>query len=197
MFPDFPKIKRKWSDLFERSVQEQIPQGTILSQIRRVRHFEGDEMETATTDHEIRQSNYQDIESKFKINKNDVIAEGPKAFWDQLDILVGDFRYQQSQMLHSQVTDTATRTGNVVDAKNEQFSFEHLLAAYEKTEIEFDRLGRPYLLSIVVPDRHKENVIGKLTEWQNDKECMRKFHELIGRKKQDWLDRESNRKLVD
>lgn len=197
MLPDFPKIKRKWSNLFEQSIKEQIPIGTILSKIRSVRHFEGDEMETGTTDHEIRQSDYQDVEVKFEINKNDVIEKGPKAFWDHLSNLVEDFRYQQSQMLLSRVSDAATRTGNIVDAQNEQFSFEHFLAVYEKTELEFDRKGRPNLLTVVMPDRHKETIIAKFTEWQNDKECMRKFNELIGRKKRDWLDRESNRKLVD
>lgn len=197
MLPDFPTVKRKWSNWFVRLVEEKVPQGTILSQIKKVRHFEGDGMETRRSSGDIDQSEYQEFCQIFEVRNCDVIEKGPTAFLEKLDSLVEGIRKEQMQMILNQVSESVARTGNSVSAQGKEFSFEHLLAVYEKTDIDFDEEGKPNLPVMLLPESKKDEILEKIRKWENDRDCKRRLNELIDRKKKDWLNRESHRKLVD
>lgn len=197
MLPDFPSVKRKWSNGFVRLVEEKVPQGTILSLVKKVRHFEGDGLETRSSSGDIDQSKYQEFCQIFEVRNCDVIEKGPNAFLDKLDSVVEGFRKEQIQMMLNQVSESVARTGNSVSAQGKEFSFEHLLAVYEKTDIDFDEEGKPDLPVMLLPESKKDEILEKICKWENDRDCKRRLSELFDRKKKDWLDRESHRKLVD
>ena len=197
MLPDFPKVKRKWLNQFVSLVEKKITHGTILSKIRRVKHFEGDGMEVIRSSGESDRSAYQEFSHIIEVKRQDVIKRGPLAFFETTDSVALKFRQEQLDMIRSQIIESTSRTGNTVNAHGKEFSFEHILESFEKIEIEFDKRGFPILPDFLPTGIDVNTLIRKVQEWENDPECMRKFNELILRKKQAWLVRESHRKLVD
>jgi hypothetical protein len=63
--------------------------------------------------------------------------------------------------------------------------------------MDFDELGFPiYPTLILSPDLY-EKVKSELQRWSSDPKVIARQKEIIDKKRKEWLDRESNRKLVD
>jgi hypothetical protein len=89
------------------------------------------------------------------------------------------------------------RTGNIVDARRSSIESNPILDALEKIEIDFDKFGNPIMPTIVMPPAEHNKIKGKLKDWANNPEMEKRWKEIIGKKKKQWLDRENSRKLVD
>jgi hypothetical protein len=70
-------------------------------------------------------------------------------------------------------------TGNVVDGRGQPFSFDHVLEALEKVQIDFDEAGNPELPTMVV----SPEVFQKLKMNPPTPEQLRKRDEIIERKR--------------
>lgn len=197
MLPDFPKIKRKWSAMFAQSVKAQVHNASFVSQIRKVRHFEGDGMKTTDATGETEESNYKLLSGSLGVNHQDLIERGPLALQEGLEKMAEELRSQQSKMIFEHLSQSTDRTGNVVDAGGQAINPDLILQMLEKMEIDFSEDGQPRLPTLVVPPEQGEKLREKMLEWEKDECYNRKFNELIERKRQEWHDRESHRKLVD
>lgn len=197
MLPDFPKIKRKWSAMFVRSVREQVNHASFVSQIRKVRHFEGDGMKVTDATGETEESNYELFSGALEVNHQDLIERGPIALNEGLEKVAKELSSQQSKMVLEHVNQITAKTGNIVDAGGRPINPDLLLQMLERIEIDFGEDGQPRLPTLVVSPENYEKLREKMLEWEKDEHYKRKFDELIERKRQEWHDRESHRKLVD
>ncbi len=197
MLPDFPKIKRKWSAMFVRTVRERVYHASFVSQIRKVRHFEGDGMKTTDATGETEESNYKLFSGALEVNHHDLIERGPLALKEGLEKVANELRSQQSQMIFEHLNQITDKTGNIVDAEGQAINPDLLLQMLEKIEIDFSEDGQPRLPTLMVSPEQGEKLREKMPEWEKDKHYKRRFDELIERKRQEWHDRESHRKLVD
>jgi hypothetical protein len=84
-----------------------------------------------------------------------------------------------------------------VNGKGQPFTFELFLETLEKISIDFDDQGNPYLPTVVVSPELGAKLKSKLPEWEANPDYDKRFKELIERKRKEWNDRESHRKLVD
>ena len=197
MLPDFPKIKRKWSAMFVRMIKERVHQGSIVSQIRKVRHFEGDGMTVTDSTGETEESNYELFSGALEVNHQDLIERGPIALVEGLKKLAEELSSQQSKMVFERLNQTTDKTGNIVDAGGQAINPNLLLQMLERIEIDFSEDGQPRFPTLVVSPENYDKLREKMLEWEKDEHYKRKFDELIERKRQEWHDRESHRKLVD
>ena len=197
MLPDFPKIKRKWSAMFVRMVRERVHQGSFVSQIRKVRHFEGDGMRVTDAMGETEESNYELLSGALEVNHQDLIERGPIALKEGLKKVAEELSSQQSKMIFERMNQITAKTGNIVDAGGQAINPDLLLQMLERIEIDFSEDGQPRFPTLVVSPENYDKLREKMLEWEKDEHYNRKFHELIERKRQEWHDRESHRKLVD
>lgn len=197
MLPDFPKIKRKWSDMFVRMLREQSHQGSFLSQIRTTRHFEGDMQRVTDATGDTEESNYEIFSEALEVNRQNLIDRGPVAYMDSSAKIAKEFESQQSKIIFERVNKSTAKTGNIVNAGGQEINPDLMLQALEKIEIDFSEDGQPRLPTIVTSPELYERLKEKMPEWEKDEYYNRKFQALIERKKQEWHDRESHRKLVD
>ena len=83
------------------------------------------------------------------------------------------------------------------DAEGKPFHPELLFEAIERMPIEFDDEGNPKSPTIIVNPAQMERVKDKLTEWESDPVLRDRYEAIMRKKKEECLDRESNRKLID
>jgi len=90
------------------------------------------------------------------------------------------------------------RTGNVVKGeKGEGITPKLILDAIEKMEIGFDEKGNPIMPVLVMSPQDFEKIKAEQKAWESDGELEKRRREIIEKKRKEWIDRESNRKLVD
>ena len=197
MLPDFPKIKRKWSDMFVRMLRKRIHQGSFLSQIRTTRHFEGDRQRVTDVTGDTEESDYETFSEALEVNRQDLIDRGPIAYMASLEKIAKEFESQQSKMIFERVNKVTAKTGNMVNAGGQDINPDLILQVLETIEIDFNEAGQPRLPTLVASPEQIQRLKEKMPEWEKDESYKRKFDELIKRKRQEWNDRESHRKLVD
>jgi len=197
MLPDFPKIKEKLKEAINRYLQNLVRQEPFLSQIRVEHHFEGNRMSSGTEDGELDQSEYKEISGEFSIKKEDIIAKGPMAFIENVYNTAEEIKKQKAKLVFEKLKEVTDKTGNVVNGKGQPFTFDLFIEMLEKIWIDFDDQGKPLLPTVVVSPELGAKLKEKLPEWESNPEYKERFEDLIERKRKEWNDRESNRKLVD
>ena len=89
------------------------------------------------------------------------------------------------------------KVGTSINAMGRPFSTDLLLEALERIQLDFDDDDNPKFPTMVVSPEMFEKIKDKLPAVGEDPNFDKRFEELILMKKQEWHDRESNRKLVD
>jgi hypothetical protein len=103
---------------------------------------------------------------------------------------------KQVRATYEDLNKVTQETGNVIDAKG-TLTADVFFAAIEKIWIEFDSDGKPRLPTMVVHPHQAEDwkKLGELMD--ADPANAQRMEEIISRKKEEWRERESSRKLVD
>ena len=102
-------------------------------------------------------------------------------------------------MLYRKHGEATARVGNQVDAGGAPFSADLYFEMLEKLQIDFDDLGEPDTggARLVMHPDMAERVIPLMKAWEADETFQQRYRDLMLRKRDEWRDRESNRKLVD
>lgn len=197
MLPDFPKVKKKHIQAIDRYLKELIRQDPLFSGIREEHHFEGNRMSYGTVDGEIKQENYKEVSSEAKIIREDVIRKGVEAYLEQIRSLAEEMKKQKAEAMFAKIKEVTDETGNVVDGREQPFSFELFAESIKKIWIEFDEDGKPIMPTMVVHPELGDKIKGLLPQWEKNLEYKKIMDDIIEKKRNEWNDRESNRKLVD
>lgn len=197
MLPDFPNIKRKHREAVNEYLQAQVRQDPLLSEIREKRHFEGNRFSSIAVAGESTKSTYRKVSSQYSIRREDVIAKGTMAFIENIPNVAEEIKKQKAKLLFDRLNEVTAQTGNRVDAKGGPLTFELFMELLEKIVIEFDGHGNPILPTLIISPEMGAKLKHKLPEWDANPECKKRFDEIIERKRKEWNDRESDRKLVD
>ena len=178
-------------------VGECVSQGAFVTEIKTTKDFEGDLLTTTDAAGTTEESTYQDLSAALEVNRQDLIDQGPPALTKALRKMGDELRSQQSNLIFERLNEITARTGNVVDAGGQSITPDLVLETLDAMEFDFKENGEPQLPSLVVSPKQYERLKEKMPKWEQDERYNRKFDELIKRKRRDWLDRESHRKLVD
>jgi hypothetical protein len=104
---------------------------------------------------------------------------------------------QASRRLFEKLAQVTSATGQVIDAKGQPFHPKLMIEMLEKMELSFDDQGNPRLPEMYMgPDLHS-SIKDKLPEWEKDETIKAAMKEVIDKKREDFREREANRRLVD
>ena len=197
MLPDFPKIKKKHVEAINKYLKELIQQDPLFSGIRVEHHFEGSRMSYKTVDGEPNETEYQAASSEFQVKREDVIAKGAMAYVENLRDAAEEMKRQKAGYLFEKLKEVTDKTGNIVNGKGQPFSFELFVESIKKIWIDFDEGGKPIMPTMVVSPELGEKLRVILPEWEKNPEYKKTIDDIIDKKRKEWNDRESHRKLVD
>ncbi len=133
------------------------------------------------------------MSTRFEVNLKDVPNLTFEDIRKKFDLVAEDMASQMSQGLFQKIISSAQK----IDGKNQTFGIDMLLEALESIDIDFDNMGNPSSLSVIIPPQIAEKMKNDLPNWEKDPEHNARYEEIISRKRIEWRDRESNRKLVD
>ena len=168
-----------------------------MSQIKAVRHFEGDELKVTDATGQTEESTYKTLTDELRVDYQVLIDRGPDYLATRLEELTAELGRQQLNMVREHIDEITARTGNVVDAAGQEITPSLYLKVLENMEIGFSEHGEPQLPTFLASPELGERLKAKMQEWETDQCYKKKLAELIERKRQEWRDRESHRKLVD
>lgn len=149
----------------------------------------------------IKKGVYKEISSGFKISNEEMILKGPEAIFSRVKEAADEMINQTHKDVLREMDEATKRTGNVVSAKSKTITPELVLAALDKVALDFDDCGFPIMPALVVSPPDFEALQKAVPEWLLQPlaikryELMRKI--IIEKKRQEWIDRENNRKLVE
>ena len=198
MLPDFPKTKRYVYQSFIEAVNKERNKNPFLSQIKIRPIYEGNSFEVITEDGYSDKGTSKEIAiSKFEISREELIAKGPEAFFSKVKQIGKEAGEQSSREMIKKIEETTDRTNNIVDAKSEKLSPKHILSALDKISIEFDDYGNMIRPLLVLSPELGKRVKKEAPDWEKDPYMTALYKVVIAKKRQEWIDRQNNRKLVD
>jgi len=198
MIPDFPDEKEKLMQLWNKYLQKKISENLgFLGTLPQYRNYEGDQWKLSREDGSVEVIDYDHIQGLLDINVDEVPDLTPEKIRQKLDNLANEIAAQMSKNTYAEISRVTKLSGNEIDAKNKPFSKELFLELIEKVVLDFDQNGDLNQPTMVMDPVFWEKNKDKIMAWEKDEEFVRKHEQLIAKKKEEWIDRENNRKLVD
>ena len=174
---------RQYSPLLRQVKSKEIPEGAGFSIIRK-------EKEDPL--------NFEKIESKVEIKKENYL----KIDFPFIILSLIRLGYEQARQIDKKsfkkLNSILEAAGQIVDGKNQPLTHELLLKMFDKIEIEFDDKGKmmPGYSIFMHPDLWKK-IAPHIKEWEADPTKNEAFNKLMEKKYNEYLIKESNRKLLD
>ena len=191
MIPDFPSQKSKllelWTEYLRYKQRERLG---YLATAPHYTHHEGDQWSTKGEDGTIARSDYESIEAEFSVHVNEIPGLTTEEIARKFDGIAEELARQMSTKVLEDIQQAATRVGN---AGNRRLTKDAFLEALEHLLLSFDKHGNPSRPTLLIPPELAEEV----STWEQDPDFEHRYSQIIERKREEWRDRESYRKLVD
>jgi hypothetical protein len=160
------------------------------------RQHEGHQFSHETLEGEIVTQKFRAVEARFEISARLSPQETQEQMNRKIKEAAESIAHQSERMFFTTLDEVTRETGNVLDARGAPFHPRMVLDLMEKMPLDFDKDGKPILPTIVLHPDMLKKIEAKIPEWEGDPEFKRRQAQIIERKKEEWRDRESNRKLV-
>jgi hypothetical protein len=197
MLPDYPELKEYFINQIDRQIRVMVEKNApLFATIKAQRQWEGDRFAFENENGELVAKKFVTFEVEGKIPRNlssEATQEHTKSMMDQM---AKGLASQSEGLLFSTLKEVLDSTGNHIDARGKEFDPWLMWNAIEKMEIDFDPSGNPILPCIVMHPDLFASISKKIPEWEADQALQRRRNEVLDKKKEEWRDRETNRKLV-
>lgn len=198
MLPDFPKLRieltRRLQSEFKKQTRLRAP---LVAQIKVVAQHEGKGGSYQTEDGEIKAIDQKQV----SVPVESPLASGPSFGYEdafkKVDEAAEKMARKETKILFASLNEAVEEVGNAIDAQGQPLSAELILKAWETIQIDFDEKGNPKMPTLVFNPIQKQNVEEQFRRLKNEPQLMERHQEIMNRKRLDWYDRESRRKLVD
>jgi hypothetical protein len=199
MLPDFVKVKKRTHRDFLRNIQQQIPNiAPLLKGIASFRQHEGKIGRMVREDESESTIDYAPHSFEFTLDREEMKRFDPDAIRRKLLALAKDIGDAQSKEILQRAGEAADSVGNVVHAGGE-LTPAAFLEVFRTIQMDFDgRTGEPAPGYVwVMHPEMAASVLPKVKEWETDPKFNAEYNRIIALKREEWRDREANRKLVD
>lgn len=195
MLPDYSEIKGKIKKKIEERMRsgKEIPPLDVLPQ-KTV--FEGDKFKTVRSDGSTDVTDFEKFSTEIKIDLKDFESISFEEILKKVDEAAIEMETQKGRHFFEKMKEIVDSTGNVINAKGEKLNPEHIFKLMELIEINFNDNGTYKPLDFYVGTEISERSIEVLKEIDNTPELKRRMEEIIDKKREEWRDRESSRRLV-
>jgi len=197
VLPDFPRTKTELLRFVHRRIRSLEKElHPILSQIKSYVQHEGTTIQFEQVDFGKKTQAAESQSVLVEIRHDEVPTLMGPALETKLRHLAEQMGALKMKILFQRIEEAAEQTGQTLNAQGKPLDARMLLDMIDMGEVGFDKAGQPTGSFIVHP-----NMIPALKraseEVENDPELKRKLESIRNRQRQQWLDRENRRKLVD
>lgn len=197
MLPDFAEIKKKIRAQFDQELDTKVMRDPLISQVKRIECPEGNSLAICREDGTTEVTQLRSVEARFSVTRSAVKELGIHAYLERQPDVARSISGQQSKNLISEMESVVQKTGNIIDGKGQPFDFDLYLEGLRMVPIDFDDDGKPLLPHLVTSPALKNRISDEIATRLRDPAGRAKFERLIEDKRQEFHDRQSNRKLVD
>ena len=197
MLPDFRSLKKRLASSAATTVHDTIERDGLLGHIASQRIHEGNRLTLVRADGstETREFIQHWVRAEIEVDairRGDVAAVGAA-----VEDVAENVREQASKELFERVEEAATSAGNWVSGGGKPFTAEMWLATIEGMDLSFNDDGTWERPTVVIHPSMGERVRLEMKRMESEPELRARLEQLVERKREDWRDRESRRKLVD
>ena len=198
MLPDFTRLKTRVNRDLLRWVREQIPAGApLMKGVATFRQHEGKSGTIVRADESEDPIEFQTVSVGTDLNREEMKQFDLKAIQQKITEIANQIGEAQTRQLLKAAGEAAESVGNVVHAGGE-LTPDKFLEVFRKVEMHFDRqTQQPILGHFVMHPDLATSVVPKVKEWEKDPIFKAEYERIIAVKREEWRDREANRKLVD
>jgi hypothetical protein len=197
VLPDFPKSKTDLLRLVTRRIatleKEQHP---VLAQIKTFTQHEGQTIEFEQVDYGKKKQEAEAHAVSVELRFDEIPSLIGEALEKKMKLLADQSGALKMKALFAKIEEATEQTGQKLDAGGKPIDGRMLLDIIDMSEGCFDKAGEPTSSFIVHP-----NILPSLKkaseEVENDPELRLRLESINTRQRQQWIDRENRRKLVD
>ncbi len=199
MLPDFIKAKSRANRDLLRWVRRQIPAVTPLIQgVATFHQHEGKIGRMVHPDESEDTIDYQPESFEFVLNRDEMKHFDLQAIQRKLTGLAEQIGQAQTKRMLHVVGKAADSVGNVIHAGGD-LTQDKFLEVFRRVQMDFDPetlQPKPGFVWVLHPDL-AASVVPKVKEWEKDPAFNAEYERIMAVKREEWRDREANRKLVD
>ena len=196
MLPDFTKAREQAMKIL--LARFNYISGRYLGKLdfKKYRIFEGKLILTIMDDGKIIKTEVQKLSGEIQILNDDVKSGNIQKAYGYIDKMAIDKAEKQISMAIKELIRITTETGQVTDNKGKPFDSELFFKALEGIDIDFKEDGTFDSLTFLIPPEITERVNQVLKELESNPDHKIRYDAIIERKRLEWRDRETSRKLV-
>lgn len=197
MLPDFPEIKKQLDALLSNYIQHRVRFHLgFMSQIPRKIVPEGCHTRLIRADGSVDDVKMQQACGTEHMDTPPENMPDMRVVLSKLNSIAEQIARHQARYLYKRVAEVTEKTGNVVQAKKSEIGLKTLVDILERIQIEFDATGKPILPSVVCSKEMFEQFMVQGDTAFADSVQQARMDEVIARKREEYRDRESRRRLV-
>jgi len=194
MFPEFPTLRhdlaKQLHTLFEQMVEAKAP---LFAKIPIVAQHEGTLHSYDRIGADSKTEGQEQIAIPIPFNVDEVPELVGDKLLAKLDGLAAELAQKKMELFDRKFRETTEEVGNAFNANGAPLTQDMFLSVLERVDMEFGRDGKPTAEFFPSSIRLREVI----DTWHMDRTFKERYEAIIGRKRDEWRDRESNRKLVD
>ena len=199
MLPDFTRVKTCANRDLLRRVRQQIPaEAPLMKGVATFHQHEGKLGKIVCTDGSEGTIGFKSVSCESVLNREEMKRFDIEALLQKLTAFAQQIGQAQTQQMLALAGEAAESVGNVVRTGGE-LTPDKFLEVFRLVEMDFDpQTLRPKPGHVIAmhPDI-AASVIPKVKEWEKDPKHKEEYERIIAVKREEWRDREANRKLVD
>jgi hypothetical protein len=200
MIVDFISLKNRLDKYaYGRLKGVHLRESSFLNLMRRHIIHEGHKSSYQTVDNETVPQNLERIDSVIRVSRSEIRNLRFQQVLDLYEKMASDIVNQQHKLAIQRINETVASVGNVIDGSGKKFS-EATLEMLEKLHIDFEDIReKPQLPTMVVHPDTAERLREEEHKMSNEEkiEHERKRAQILDRKYEEYILRESYRKLVE
>jgi hypothetical protein len=163
----------------------------LVAQVPALTLYEGNRAVFIHPDGHLQEMSLRTLQAKATLDRQDLATGGPELLANAVRQLAGGIGEQMEKDLLQLMQKANSRHGGMFGGEDEETMFQDLMRGLREMQMSFDEDGRPSIFFVA----HPENAL-KL-QALNTPHRQELFEQLIEEKRNEWLRRESHRRLVD
>ncbi len=195
MLPDYPEIKKKIFDVYTARVNNIIKYSSFGSFVKHT-IFEGHKNRIIRHDGTVDDTEFKELASNISIDLKNFEDMSVEDIMKKVDECAFEMAKQQLHHFVKVIENTVNSVGNTVKCDGEPFQPKHFFDMLEKVEISFNKDNAPNLPTFVAATDTLNIVAEVLKMIKDTPELKEKMDNILKKKRSEWRDRESSRKLV-
>jgi hypothetical protein len=196
MLPDFPELKAKLASRLRARMKSVHASQTVPFSAAGIIHIpEGDRLMTIDEDGVESEVPMKEHRVALEFSADEIESLEPVEIIRRFDQAAREMAIQTGKTFVESLDRAVQSVGNVMTYRG-SLTGEDLLAMWDHMLIEFDDAGRPCLPTLLCGQQLHSQLMALLPQLECDPDFQERYKSLMARKREEWRDRESDRKLV-